>query len=339
MPLKPYATNIPDQNNIPRLRTLSTECFTTHWANKPFILTDVVHEWPAFHEWSIPFLLQQFCGVEFRAEAVDWPLDTCIDYMNSNEDESPLYLFDKSFVEKMGLREGKGQDGHYWVPECFAEDLFAVLGEQRPDSRWLIMGPERSGSTFHKDPNATSAWNAVLRGSKYWIMFPSSTSYPAPPGVFVSENQSEVTTPLSIVEWLSGFHAEARKTRGCMEGICKEGELVYVPSGWWHLVVNLSPSIAITQNFVPSAHLAKVLSFLKNKPDQVSGFSSSVKNPYETFTTKMKGRYPELLEAGLKETNNKREPRKRKWDQVIKGQARNGEIMAGFSFDFSEDVR
>lgn len=75
--------------------------------------------------------------------------------MNSNEDESPLYLFDKSFVEKMGLRVGNILDGNYWIPECFAEDLFAVLGEQRPDHRWLIMGPERSGSTFHKDPNAT----------------------------------------------------------------------------------------------------------------------------------------------------------------------------------------
>ena len=49
----------------------------------------------------------------------------------------------------------------YEVPPYFADDLFAALGEdERPDYRWLIVGPRRSGSSFHVDPNATSAWNA-----------------------------------------------------------------------------------------------------------------------------------------------------------------------------------
>lgn len=98
-------------------------------------------------------MLGKYGDVSFRAEAVDWPLKTYVEYMRDNQDESPLYLFDRSFVEKMDIRVGR--DGHYWAPGCFGEDLFSVLGEQRPDSRWLIVGPERSGSTFHKDPNAT----------------------------------------------------------------------------------------------------------------------------------------------------------------------------------------
>jgi hypothetical protein len=36
------------------------------------------------------------------------------------------------------------------VPEYFAEDLFSVLGDQRPDYRWLIIGPKKAGSSFHK---------------------------------------------------------------------------------------------------------------------------------------------------------------------------------------------
>ena len=67
------------------------------------------------------------------------------------------------------------------VPSLFQDDLFSVLdNESRPDFRWLIMGPARSGSSFHKDPNATSAWNAVIKGSKKWILFPPNST---PPGL------------------------------------------------------------------------------------------------------------------------------------------------------------
>lgn len=153
--MHPYASDIPSRNIIPRLSNLSPSEFSSSWTNKPFILTDPVKEWPAYREWSLQYLFKKFGQIEFRAEAVDWPLNTYMDYMNCNEDESPLYLFDRSFVEKMSLTVGEGLGSHYWMPNCFGEDLFATLGSQRPNSRWLILGPERSGSSFHKDPNAT----------------------------------------------------------------------------------------------------------------------------------------------------------------------------------------
>lgn len=187
--LLPYTTNIPPANAIPRLEDLSPEEFSESWSDKPFVLTKPVREWPVYKSWDTDSLLKQYGDVKFRAEAVDWTLKTYVEYMNNSSDESPLYLFDRSFVSKMDL--ASKQQPSYWIPKCFGEDLFAVLGDHRPDDKWLIVGPARSGSTYHKDPNATSAWNAVLRGSKYWVMFPSSASNPPPPGVYVSEDQSE----------------------------------------------------------------------------------------------------------------------------------------------------
>ncbi len=150
-----YAADIPQENAITRLPNLTPADFAAHWTDKPFILTEPVREWPVYKNWSTEALLEKYGDVRFRAEAVDWPLKDYVDYMQNNADETPLYLFDRGFVEKMGLTVGRIEDGQYWSPECFGEDLFAVLGHQRPDSRWLIVGPERSGSTFHKDPNAT----------------------------------------------------------------------------------------------------------------------------------------------------------------------------------------
>jgi hypothetical protein len=302
-----------------------------------------VKQWPVYHQWSVETLLPKHGGTPFRAEAVDWPFRTYVDYMKNNSDESPLYLFDKEFVSKMGLRVGpmdQEPEIAYWPPPCFGEDFFSVLGNDRPDRQWLIIGPERSGSTFHKDPNATSAWNAVVRGSKYWIMFPSSSKLPPPPGVYVSDDQSEVTSPLSIAEWLLGFHAEARRTQGCIEGICQEGEILHVPSGWWHLVVNLEPAIAITQNFIPRAHLTAALDFLSNKADQISGFRKDVTNPYEQFVAKMQKSHPELLQTALDDLKKKSEGKKRKWDEIVHGKIKTDSAepeSAGFSFGFGDD--
>ena len=169
----------------------------TKCSDYPFILTDVVPHWPAFKKqseqqpsslpWTIEHLLEHNGDVIFRAEALDWPLRTYVEYMRDNQDESPLYLFDCRFAEKMGILEADEVPGTinsektvvnekdknnnksaahnntaspltppFWTPSCFADDLFDVWdADERPDWRWLIVGPERSGSTFHIDPNGT----------------------------------------------------------------------------------------------------------------------------------------------------------------------------------------
>ncbi|KAF2146700.1 uncharacterized protein K452DRAFT_282884 [Aplosporella prunicola CBS 121167] len=339
-PLRPYAANIPPQNQITRLSDLTTEEFSTKWTNKPFILTSPVKQWPVYGKWTTQSLLRKYGDVAFRAEAVDWPLKKYVDYMYNSSDESPLYLFDRGFAEKMEISVGKNaKDAAYWAPTCFGEDLFAVLGDKRPDSRWMIMGPARSGSTFHKDPNATSAWNAVLTGSKYWIMFPSSSNLPPPPGVIVSEDHSEITSPLSIAEYLLSFHALARATPGCCEGICHAGEVLYVPSGWFHLVLNLDESIALTQNFVPRAKLADVLGFLRDEAGSVSGFKDEITDPFGLFVERLGDAYPELLEEGMKELEKKGRPKGRgKWEKLVKGDDdADGEEQGGFTFGFGGD--
>lgn len=153
-PIDLYTSSIPARNKIPHLSDLSEHEFESNWTDHPFILTKPVTEWHAYHHWSMDRLLEEYGDVQFRAEAVDWPLRTYLDYMNNTSDESPLYLFDRSFVEKMKITSDYRR-GAYWTPSCFGKDLFGVLGDQRPDHRWLIIGPQRSGSTFHKDPNAT----------------------------------------------------------------------------------------------------------------------------------------------------------------------------------------
>ena len=123
-----------------------------------------------------------------------------------------------------------------------------------------------------------------------------------------------------------GPRAKDPTLRGKMlEGVCETGETFYVPQGWWHLVVNLESSLAVTQNFVSPSNLPAVLHFLKHRADQVSGFklaasvgaASCVEQQdqeyrgeeedetggglvYARFCEALKREYPDILIEGLK---------------------------------------
>jgi hypothetical protein len=285
------------RDTIDRRSELSLEAFIRDYAipNKPVIITDIVQNWPAYKNWNF----EHFAGTgPYRCERVDMSFDKYYQYMVHTQDEAPLYLFDKNLSSDVA--------GDYTVPEYFAKDYFKLL-PNRPDFRWVIMGPTRSGSTFHVDPNSTSAWNAVIRGSKKWILYPPNH---IPPGVFPSEYGSEVTTPISLTEWFFNYYPEVSKHEyKPVEAICREGELLFVPNRWWHCVMNLEPSIAITQNFVGDENLKDVLKFLKYKPEQVSGYCHG--NLYHDFTAALQEKEPQVWDR-VKDSFEK----KRKWDSI-----------------------
>ena len=123
-------------------------------------------------------------------------------------------------------------------------DYFKVLGEEKmPHYKWVIFGPNRSGSTFHVDPNGTSAWNAVLRGRKKWILFPNDE---VPPGVFPSEDNASVVCPLTPLEWYENFYdtllscgdddfegeETSKRAYHFQETICEAGDVIFVPNQW-----------------------------------------------------------------------------------------------------------
>ena len=159
-------------------------------------------------------------------------------------EESPLYLFDRNaFTTNKEWENDFFPEFHrkcsYWDPssntngKC-GHDLLQHLGnDKRPDHTWLIVGPKRSGSVFHIDPNATHAWNACITGRKRWILYPPGQP---PPGVFPSADMDEVALPLSVGEWIIQYwteHIEQYRTRPVdqrpLECTTHPGDVVFVP--------------------------------------------------------------------------------------------------------------
>lgn len=65
------------------------------------------------------------------------------------------------------------------------------------------------------------------------------------------------------MEWYLSFY-QFKDANGInpLECTVRAGEVLFVPRGWWHAVLNLEESIAVTQNYVCAANLDHVLTFL-----------------------------------------------------------------------------
>ena len=132
-----------------------------------------------------------------------------------------------------------------------------------------------------------------------------------------------MTSILLLQNTLLAFEGSVVPARSCifLQVSFRTADLM---TGWWHLVVNLSESIAVTQNFVPPAHLHSVLKFLKFKEDQISGFKNDV-DAFTLFKEKLEKTYPVLLDKVDEEMSNGN-AKKRKWLEDTEA--------SDFSFDF-----
>ena len=241
----------------------------------PVLLVGGAAGWPALTRWTDAFLAARLGAV--HAAGVDLSWSTYRRYALATADDAPLTVFDARVLDATGLASDAGP------PACAPADLLELLPPAaRPDARWLIVGPPGSGSCMHTDPNGTSVWNGVVRGRKKWVLFPPGRP---PPGLSPSPDGATVVGPATVREWLAAFHAGAAggpPGERPLEGVAGPGDVVFVPRGWWHCVLNLEGeddsadvddlTIAVTSNFVSRAGLPTALRALRTRdPGLVSG--------------------------------------------------------------------
>lgn len=222
--------------------------------SQPAILEGALDSWPDKGLWELDVLLKEYGSKDFVVGSQDglgseqipvtMTLEAYCEYSQRQEDDCPLYIFDEKFLDG-----GHALAGSYCRPPCFEEDLMAGLGADRPPHRWLLIGCERAGTALHVDPFETAAWNTLVFGKKRWVVFP--------PDVDASrfEVPEEEDVADSAAHWLH-LHYPHLGDVGCLDFIQRAGETVYIPNGWWHNVVNLEFSVAVTENFVDRHNLA-----------------------------------------------------------------------------------
>jgi histone arginine demethylase JMJD6 len=234
--------------------TLSPDEFMEKYASAriPVIIRGALSEWPAMAEgrWDIPVLLKRFKHTLFKVGEDDSgrklkvKMKTFMDYMSHQTDDSPLYLFESGMIgETASLRED------YWIPKYFPDDYLNLVGrDNKPPHRWFCIGPKRSGTTVHRDPIGTAAWNAVTMGYKRWVLFE-----PKEDRMLVKAKKYRVKgeddEAINYFDYMLPRMRAANPNVKVYECIQCPGDLIFVPGQWWHGVLNLSDTVAVTHNY------------------------------------------------------------------------------------------
>ncbi|KAI9183401.1 hypothetical protein H9P43_004318 [Blastocladiella emersonii ATCC 22665] len=259
-------------------------------ANLPVVIEGAAKEWSASANWQPDAFLKRYKRQKFKVGEDD---DGNIVYMRykhfarysetlARDEDSPLYIFDSTFHKRTSKSSKKKAAGgadqfpmrpildDFAVPKYFTEDLFKLVpNHRRPPHRWIVIGPERSGTGIHLDPLGTSAWNTLIVGYKRWCLFPPhiDKALVAPAKGSVYYDQRDLRYGIQRIAhrvhdteaacWFNEVYpnlAPYRDLLGMLEILQKPGTTVFVPGGWHHVVVNLSYTVAITQNFCSTAN-------------------------------------------------------------------------------------
>ena len=271
-PVTVDVSSIPDQNVV----GASPPFYEVE--NIPCTIKNVTADWKG--DWTFKTLASKFRSTSFRfsdthGEMLEMELYERYCRHLAIYDDSPLAIYDSQFGEAYDDGDdddGDGDEasqqqqqqqhsplsqllGQYSVPSCFSKCMFGLvhprydsIGGGRPPYRWVLVGPERSGTGLHIDPLRTNAWVTLLEGRKRWLLFPHGT-----PLSSMGLEEGAIVPSSSV--WFAERYAAVLEnwdegtTQRPIEVLQEPGDTVFVPMGWMHVVLNLEASVAVTQNY------------------------------------------------------------------------------------------
>ncbi|XP_015600506.1 jmjC domain-containing protein 4 [Cephus cinctus] len=258
-------------------------------ANRPCLFrSGLMENWPSKKRWRMPEnapnfeLLRELFGTS-SAIVVDCTktiqlmdsgkaktmnindyLDYWIDYRRSgySKDMPLLYLKDwHCMIENPNVPV-------YEIPKYFASDwvneYYVSSSSTFGDYKFVYMGPKGSGTAFHMDVFGSYSWSANIVGKKLWHIFPpgEETRLPNADGYFLYDSSTDEEDTLSRIPTYQKHDLSSIKR---YEIIQEAGEIVFIPSGWYHQVWNLEDTISLSHNWINSCNIWMVWLGLKKE--------------------------------------------------------------------------
>lgn len=142
---------------------------------------------------------------------------------------------------------------------------------------------------MHLDPLGTSAWNASIKGHKLWLLLPPEISR----SIVKSKDLIKKGEDDEAIIYMKDIFPRIKEKYGAdlkeMWFIQNPGDLIFVPGGWWHAVVNLDDTVAVTQNYCNSVNFSRVWTHVRSERKKMA-----VK-----FLKKLQKYKPEIYELAI----------------------------------------
>eukprot|EP00571_Detonula_confervacea_P002185 CAMPEP_0172326870 /NCGR_PEP_ID=MMETSP1058-20130122/57864_1 /TAXON_ID=83371 /ORGANISM="Detonula confervacea, Strain CCMP 353" /LENGTH=331 /DNA_ID=CAMNT_0013043765 /DNA_START=102 /DNA_END=1097 /DNA_ORIENTATION=- len=267
----PASTEEFDHDNdksVCRLPIISVEEWEAerYWEREdPVIVQNVTDGWPALEHWTKEEFLRRYpdvmvgmgrskdLGQTGPDDAGDRLTKTTIkDFVvnHMHDLNTEKYVFDR----KLNMPDGLLDDCQpYPMPtRMFSDYGEALIGMGAPErTMWkdhlaLTIGRDLQGLTFHRH---NAAMNTVVFGSKRWILYDAERI--ASSKTRLKRMTRDVDNPIQLTtsEWIRKlYHMDERMDEIRNYGhdcVQRAGEMIYVPRGWAHMVINIGDTVAI----------------------------------------------------------------------------------------------
>ena len=267
---------------IERRANLSYEEFARDYlyASKPVVVTDILSRWKALLRWTPEFFKREFGDMKFTIEEdlrrkvgykdtngkVEYTMARFIDRVLESSDENPAPYFRNRVLHELfpSLKQDIEPLPEYflpnWLPESYLVNYVGQVLNRGAAIEIYIGGKGGAFPVLHYDGAGTHAFLMQVYGRKQFIIYPPDQEpflYPSPE----KENFSMINSIDKPDLERFPLFAKADPTKFVLE----PGELLFVPSHWWHTTKMLTASISISINTVNQSNWHESVNFVAKR--------------------------------------------------------------------------
>ncbi|GAA5883623.1 hypothetical protein JCM3774_001851 [Rhodotorula dairenensis] len=176
----------------------------------------------------------------------------------------------------------------YDVPPMWLDDwMNEYEGSARDDDfRFVYAGGGGTFTPLHRDVYCSYSISTQLFGRKRWYLFPPSCSSSLRALLKQAERDE---TSINCDCWTNELKAEYAR-RGMLIVEQKVGESIFIPSGWYHSVQNLShPTVSLNHNWANAHNLAAMYDSLSDEAARCRDAIADVREMLVEQETRRKG--------------------------------------------------
>ncbi len=260
---------------VDRVKTISPEDFLEKYVKpqKPVVIEQLTHEWPAYEQWSLSYFKEIAGEVEVplydnrhvsAKNKVNQPhakmkMKDYVDLLKTKSTNYRIFLFNL-------MNEVPELQKHYTMPNLGLKFL-----KKLP---FLFFGAENSTVFMHYDIDFSNILHFHFEGKKRCIIYPPSETkflYKVP-NALISLNEINFNDPD-----LEKFPA-LTLAKG-YEAYLEHGEALYMPEGYWHSMTYLTPGFSMSLRTLPrgAKNLSKAI------------YNLTIMRSFENIMRKLKG--------------------------------------------------